>query len=74
MRVAARLDPLSARGRHAQHVARDAAERIFSRFKRVLGGVLRSRGPETRRAEVALAVGALNRMAEIGLPRARRFV
>jgi len=42
------------------------------RFKRVLGGVLRSRNPEARRVEAALAVGALNRMAEIGMPKARR--
>ncbi len=87
VRAAARLDPLSARGRHARHVARDgraaweratgygrrnAAEWTFSRFKRVLGGALRSRGPEAQRAEAALAVGALNRMAEIGMPKARR--
>ncbi len=36
------------------------------------GRVLRSRGPEAQRAEAAFAVGALNRLAEIGMPRARR--
>lgn len=85
VRAAARLDPLSARGRHARHVAREgraaweratgygrrnAAEWAFSRLKRVLGGTLRSRSPEAQRVEARVAVSALNRMAELGLPRA----
>jgi hypothetical protein len=87
VRAAARLDPLSGRGRHARHVAREgraaweratgygrrnAAEAAFSRLKRVLGGALRSRGFEAQRVEAAIAVRALNRMAELGMPRAQR--
>lgn len=86
VRAAARLDPLTARGRHARHVAREgraawgratgygrrnAAEWTFSRFKRVLGGALRSRSLEAQRVEAAVAVRALNRMAELGMPRAQ---
>jgi hypothetical protein len=87
VRAAARLDPLTARGRHARHVAREgraaweratgygrrnAAEWTFSRLKRVLGGGLRSRSPEAQRIEAAVAARVLDRMAEIGMPRARR--
>ncbi len=76
-----------ARGRQARHVAREgraaweratgygrrnAAEWTFSRPKRVLGGHLRSRSLRAQRVEAAIAVRALNRMAEIGMPRARR--
>ena len=82
-----RLDPLTARGRHALVVARDgragweqatgygrrnAAEWTVSRLKRVLGRGLRSRSLEAQRAEGRIAVHALNRMAELGLPRAER--
>jgi Transposase DDE domain len=87
VRVAATLDPLTGRGRHAQHVARDgrtaweratgygrrnAAEWTFSRLKRVLGGGLRSRAFDAQRVEAGIAVRALNRMAALGLPRAER--
>ena len=87
VRAAARLDPLSARGRHARFVAREgraaweratgygrrnAAEWTFSRLKRVLGGALRARGLQAQRVEAAIAVEALNRMAELGMPRAQR--
>ena len=87
VRAAARLDPLSARGRHARHIAREgraaweratgygrrnAAEWTFSRLKRVLGGALRSRGLQAQRIEAAIAVATLNRMAELGMPRAGR--
>ena len=41
-------------------------------MKRVLGGQLRSPGPEAQRVEAAIAARALNRMAEIGMPRAQR--
>lgn len=51
---------------------RIAAEAAFSRSKRVLGGALRSRGLEAQRARATIAVRALNRMAELGMPRARR--
>jgi hypothetical protein len=75
------------RGRHARHVAREgraaweratgygrrnAAEAAFSRLKRMLGGRLRSRSLDAQRAEAAIAVRALNRMAELGTPRAQR--
>ncbi|MFC0387229.1 IS5 family transposase [Muricoccus vinaceus] len=87
VRAADQLDPLTGRGRHARHVARDgrraweratgygrrnAAEWTHSRWKRVLGGGLRSRGLEAQRAEAAIIAGVLNRMAELGLPRAQR--
>ena len=81
------LDPLTGRGRHAQHVMREgrraweratgygrrnAAEWTHSRSKRVLGGGLRSRSLDAQRAEAAIAAGALNRMTELGMPRAQR--
>ena len=87
VRAAAALDPLSGRGRHALHVAKDgraaweratgygrrnAAEWTFSRLKRVLGGRLRSRGLDAQRVEASVAVRALNRMAALGMPRAER--
>ena len=87
VRAAARLDLLTGRGRHALVVARDgraawekatgygkhnAAEWTFSRLKRVLGGSLRSRSPEAQHVEARIAVRALNRMAELGMPRAER--
>jgi hypothetical protein len=68
VRAAGRLDPLSARGRHARHVAREgraaweratghgrrnAAEWTFSRLKRVLGGHLRSRSLRAQRVEAS---------------------
>ena len=86
LRAADGLDLLSGRGRHARHVAcegrraweratgynrRNAAEWSHSRWKRVLGGVLRSRSLEAQRVEAAIAAGALNRMAELGMPRAQ---
>jgi hypothetical protein len=82
-----KLDPLTGRGRHARHVAREgrraweratgygrrnAAEWTFSRYKRVLGGGLRSQGIEAQRAEANIAAAALNRMAELGMPCAQR--
>ena len=85
--AAGKLDPLSGRGRHALVVARDgrtawaratgygrrnAAEWTFSRLKRVLGRGLRSRSLEAQQAEARIAVGVLNRMAELGLSRAQR--
>ncbi len=84
--AAARLDPLTGRGRNARHVAgegrrawekttgygrRNAAEWTHSRWKRVLGGALRSRSLDAQRAEATIAAGALNRMAELGMPRAQ---
>jgi hypothetical protein len=87
VRAAARLDPLTGRGRHARHVARDgradweramgygrrnAAEWSFSRLKGVLGGRLRSRSLAAQQVEARIAVAAPNRMAELGIPRAQR--
>jgi hypothetical protein len=40
-----------------------------SRFKRVIGDGLRSRTDRRRATEVAIAVGALNRMLELGRPK-----
>lgn len=87
--AAARLDPLTGRGRHALQVAgegwaaweratgygrRNAAEWTFSRLKRMLGAGLRSRGFDAQRAEARISVHALNKMPELGLPRAERIV
>jgi hypothetical protein len=47
---------------------RALVEADISRFKRVVGGALRSRRDERRATEVAIAVGALNRMLELGRP------
>ena len=88
VRVAAALDPLTGRGRHAQHIAlngraaweratrygrRNAAEWTFSRLKRVLGPRLRSRSLDAQRVEAGIAVRALNSMAMLGMPRAERI-
>jgi hypothetical protein len=87
VRVAATLDPLGGRGRHARHVARDgraaweratgygrrnAAEWTFPRLKRVIAGGLRSRSFDAQRIEAGIAVRALNTMAALGMPRALR--
>ena len=88
MRAAARLDPLSGRGRQARHVARagraaweratgygrrNSAEWTFSRLKRILGDrLLRSRTLEAQQREAAIAMGVLNRMTELGMPQTRR--
>ncbi len=39
-----------------------------SRFKRVIGNALRSRTDRCRATEVAIAVGALNYMLNVGRP------
>jgi hypothetical protein len=79
------LDPLTGRGRHVAREGRraweratgygrrNAAEWTHSRWKRVLGGSLRSRSIDAQRAEAAIVAGALNRMAELGMPRAQRL-
>jgi hypothetical protein len=48
--------------------SRALVEAGISRFKRVIGGALRSRTDERRATEVAVAVGVLNRMLELGRP------
>jgi hypothetical protein len=48
--------------------SRALVEADISRFERVIGGALRSRTDERRATEVAVAVGVLNRMLELGRP------
>jgi hypothetical protein len=43
-------------------------EADIARFKRVIGGALRSRTDEPHATEVAVAVSVLNRMLELGRP------
>jgi hypothetical protein len=47
---------------------RALVEADIARFKRVIGDGLRSRTDGRRAAEVAIAVGALNRMLDLGRP------
>ena len=47
---------------------RALVEADIARFKRVIGGGLRSRTDRRRATEVAIAAGALNRMLELGRP------
>jgi hypothetical protein len=47
---------------------RALVEADISRFKRVIGGVLRSRTDGRQETEVTIAVDALNRMLELGRP------
>ncbi len=68
------LQIIATRGRMAWQQAsgyhwRALVEADVSRFKRVIGGGLRSRTDGRRATEVAIAVGALNRMLELGRPK-----
>ncbi|TPG46469.1 IS5 family transposase [Roseomonas nepalensis] len=47
---------------------RALVEADISRFKRVIGSALRSRTDDRRATEMAVAVGVLNRMLELGRP------
>jgi len=47
---------------------RALVEADISRFKRVIGGELRSRTDRRRRTEITLAVSVLNQMLELGRP------
>ena len=47
---------------------RALVEADVSRLKRVIGDALRSRTDRRRATEVAIAVGALNRMLDLGRP------
>ena len=47
---------------------RALVEADISRYKRVVGGALRSRTDGRRSAEVAIAVHALNQMLKLGRP------
>ena len=58
---------MGARDRYGR---RNAAEWTFSRLKRMLGGALRSCSLDGQRADARIMVRVLNRMAELGLPRA----
>ncbi|MGI4801244.1 MAG: transposase, partial [Janthinobacterium lividum] len=53
---------------------RALVEADISRFKRVIGDGLRSRTDQRRATEIALAVGVLNRMLELGRPEYVRLV
>ena len=48
--------------------SRALVEADVSRFKRVIGNALRSRTDRRRATEVAIAVGVLNRMLDLGRP------
>ena len=67
------LQLLQERGRMAWQAAsgynwRAVVEADVSRFKRVIGDRLRSRTDRRRATEVAIAVGVLNRMLDLGPP------
>ncbi len=51
---------------------RALAEAAIGRYKRVIGGALRSRTDRRQGSEVAIAVRALNRMLELGRPESIR--
>ena len=57
-------DELAASG----YNCRALVEANISRFKRVVGDGLRSRTDRRRATEVAIAVGVLNRMLDLGRP------
>jgi hypothetical protein len=67
------LETIAERGRMGWQEAsgynrRALVEADISRLKRVRGEALRSRTDGRRETEVAIAVGALNRMLELGRP------
>ncbi len=67
------LRAIAEHGRRAWQVTsgyrwRALVEADISRFKRVIGGTLRSRADRRRTTEVGIVVGALNRMLELGHP------
>jgi hypothetical protein len=53
---------------------RALVEADISRFKRVVGGRLRSRTGRRRATEIAVAVSILNRMLDFGWPEYLRLV
>ena len=53
---------------------RAKVEAAIGRYKRVIGDALRSRTDETQATEVAIAVGVLNRMLELGHPESVRIM
>ena len=52
---------------------RALAEAAISRYKRVIGDTLRSQTDGRQATEVAIAVGVLNRMLELGRPESVRI-
>ena len=73
------LQTISEHGRRSWQKAsgyhcRALVEADISRFKRVIGGGLRSRTDRRRGTEIALAVAVLNRMLELGRPEYVRLV
>jgi hypothetical protein len=52
----------------AGYNSRALVEADISRFKRVIGVALRSRSERRCATEMAITVGALNRMLELGRP------
>jgi hypothetical protein len=58
----------SAWKRMSGYYAQSQAENAFSRFKRIFGGVLRSKRDECQEREAALACELLNRMQALGRP------
>ncbi|TPG37944.1 IS5 family transposase [Roseomonas nepalensis] len=73
------LQTIAERGRMGWQKAsgynwRALVEANIARFKRVIGGGLRSRTDRRRATEVAIAVSALNRMLELGRPEYVRIV
>ena len=82
------LDPLTQRGRHARFIAqhgrsnwekatgygcRNLVEATFSRLKRSFGDQLRGRSLPAQKVEAAIAVRALNRMTQLGMPVTERI-
>jgi hypothetical protein len=55
------------------YTRRALVETSISRFKRVIGGALRSQTDRRRATEVAIAVQTLNRMFELGRPKSVRI-
>jgi len=47
---------------------RSKVEAAISRYKRVIGEALRSRGDARRECEIKIAIKVLNRMMELGRP------
>jgi hypothetical protein len=59
--------------KRSRYTRRALVKAAISRFKRVIGGALRSRTDRRRTTEVAIAVEVLNRMLELGRPKSVRI-
>jgi hypothetical protein len=67
------LQEIAAHGRSAWRVLsrgtrQSVAENTMFRFKRLLGGRLRARGPKTQRTEALVKCAVLNRITQLGMP------